>query len=406
MIIKFMSGDEELFALLVEKEFQSSFEELMFGLKKEYLFECRNKIFGNICFYEVSSLSKERVEACLYYMKRNTTHKVWAYFRGEGWDEHFFIINAGMLTCKSIDPQGDTDLMPLIYDWWHKDLGDIKIGCEWESSKEELTPEAIDKLRKEVSHYDSNGNVIDDPTKLLADLNGDFSGKEIAAPYPSKIWNWYIPAFESCAREMINRSGFVPNNGIAYRRSYRLNGYLGYVWSFAQGNVEHLLVLRLRSRALGTNSGFFVEIQPGMSLDEAIVAAALVDGIYMPPEWIRYPKIVTIEDLDEVDEGLNMSYPEYFNGRIVSWKGNLKQSKEGYVFVDEKNSEHQILDKSLKNKIASASEKFKIALSDKVSVRVLIQTNSEYELLEVLAAEIYSEKGSSIGGWNTIGESP
>nr|WP_298168210.1 hypothetical protein [uncultured Pseudomonas sp.] len=110
------------------------------------------------------------------------------------------------------------------YTTWHRGLEGITYGV--------LEPRELSMLEEKYGLFDAAGNPIAAPVSFRSLINSDtpLFGKKFTVPHAGKYWDWYIPDYQSLAKGIAAQC--LPDDHIIhYRRSYIVDGDIGYVWS-------------------------------------------------------------------------------------------------------------------------------------------------------------------------------
>lgn len=284
------------------------------------------------------------------------------------------------------------------YTNWHQGLEGITYGV--------LEPSQLRVLEEKYGLFDSAGNPVTDPVSFRSLINSGTTlfGKNLTVPHAGKYWDWYIPDYESLAKGIALHC-LADDQTIHYRRSYMVEGDIGYVWSWSSGQREVFLIF--------VHFGEFsycqriVSSDSDLTSDEAILAAyydndlpeAGKPTVVAPPtDEYQHTPLDTI-DISPFDAP---SWVNIFDGRVISpHTSRLVRCDEKYYLYDrwqESDTRIEIQDRELDEQLKREMPEIYAQLGAGLYLKPKILMKNRHEIAKLLAAKFldYSDEDEEL----------
>lgn len=280
------------------------------------------------------------------------------------------------------------------YTTWHRGLDGITYGV--------LEPRELSVLEEKYGLFDAAGNPVVDPVSFRSLINTGtpLFGKNITVPHAGKYWDWYIPDYQSLAKGIAAQC-FTDDRTIHYRRSYIVEGDIGYVWSWSSGQREVYLVFIHYGESSYCQR--IVSSSGDLTADEAILAAYYNNDL---PE-IEIPTVIappTDEYLHEPLQSIDISpfdaqsRVNIFTGRVISPHVGRLVRCDGKYYLYAGCFENapciEIQDPELDEQLKREVPEVYVQLDAGLNLKPKLLMKSRHEIAKLLAAKFfeYSEE--------------
>ncbi|MEW8507169.1 MAG: hypothetical protein AB2598_10725 [Candidatus Thiodiazotropha sp.] len=406
---------EGSFIVLAPKTQEHNVDKIMSFLKDNGAYRLNSKSIGRE-YIEISSdsalefSSNKFVEFCQSILDDDGWFRI--YENDEYGTEGFWYIdlNSKWRICSDQDEPNASTLRA--YRKWHVGLDGITYGV--------VDEKELQLLEEKYGLFDSSGNTISDPfppLKTQVGVNPSFIGKNILVPHAGKYWDWYIPDHECLAAKISANVNCGPDDlKIEYRRSYIIEGDVGFVWSWMSNGTEILLFFMFYGESSCCQR--VLKNYENVSIDEAILIAyydtEFEEGFDQPEEWVTSPG--TDDFLHQPIQNINDSpfdvgdWVNVFDGRIMSpYSAALVQKDERYYLAryigdDDVGSYIEILDPEMDEKLNEYVPSLYSSIGQGLYIKPKLRMKSRTEISEIIGAKFieYDDEDNEI----VIGEWP
>lgn len=284
------------------------------------------------------------------------------------------------------------------YTNWHQGLEGINYGV--------LEPSELRVLEEKYGLFDAAGNPVTDPVSFrsLITSSATLFGKNLTVPHAGKYWDWYVPDYQSLAKGIALQC-LADDHTVQYRRSYIVEGDIGYVWSWSSGQREVFLIFLHFGESSYCQR--IVSSYSDLTADEAILAAYYDNDL---PEAEK-PTVIappTDEYLHAALESIDISpfdaqsWVDIFDGRVISpYIGRLVRCDEKYYLYDrwqESDTRIEIQDPELDEQLKREVPEIYAQLGAGLYLKPKLLMKNRHEIAKLLAAKFieYSDEDKEL----------